>query len=97
MIDSYQEVAARLRRGVVTERMPDGRLVVREEWSERVFNCDTLRLIAGPRLEYAVGTDVLILAADDDEDTGYVLGALGRPNAEEISSSLPFKRSVGSK
>jgi hypothetical protein len=77
MIDSYQEVATRLRRGVVTGRTIDGQLTVRAEYSDRVFSCETLRLIAGPRLEYTVGTQVLILASDDDDETAYILGALG--------------------
>jgi len=77
MIDSFQEVAARLRRGVVTGRTTDGRLIVRDAWGERVLTCDTLRLVAGPRLEYPTGTRVLVLASDDDEEAGYVLGALG--------------------
>jgi hypothetical protein len=82
MLDSYQEVAARLRRGVVTTGTSDGRLVVREDWSDRTFTCDTLRLIAGPRLEYRPGQEVLILAADDISGIGYVLGVLGRSSGE---------------
>ena len=77
MIDSYQEVATRMRRGVVSGSTSEGRLLVREQWSDRVFTCDALRLIAGPRLEYRVGTEVLLLVSDDDEEIGYVLGALG--------------------
>ena len=77
MVDSYQEVAARMRRGTITGWSADRRLLVRAEWSEQVFICDVLRLIAGPRLEYPVGTGVAFLASDDEQESGYVLGALG--------------------
>jgi len=86
MIDSYQEVAARLRRGVVTGSTIDGRIRVREEYGERVFTCDTLRLVAGPRLSYTIGTEVLLLASDDDDEIGYVLGALDGSGADTSAS-----------
>lgn len=92
MIDSYLEVATRLKRGVVTRSTIDGRLVVREEDGDREFVCDALRLIAGPRIEYPAGTEVLIIA-DDDDTTGYVLGALGPSSVEpEVLSRVAVTR-----
>lgn len=87
MIDSYQDVGARLRRGVVTGSTQGGRLLVREDLNERTFTCESLRLSAGPRFDYVDGTEVVFVAADDDEQYGYILGALERPNTEPTSAA----------
>ena len=86
MIDSFQDLGARLRRGAVAGPMIDGRVRVREDCSGRLFTCETLKLNAGPALSFREGVDVAFISENGDEQTGFVLGIIERPDA--IPSSV---------
>ena len=81
MIDSYQDIGARVRRGSVAGHMVDGRVRVREDCTGGLFACEALKLTAGPALEFREGADVVFVAEDGDDHFGYILGILERPDA----------------
>jgi hypothetical protein len=78
MIDSYQDVGARVRRGAIAGHTVDGHVRVREDCSGQLFACETLRLTAGPALVLCEGADVVFVAEDGDDHVGYILGILER-------------------
>jgi len=79
MLDVYQAVAARVRRGGVVAVLAGGRAQVRDENSGRVFACDLLRITSGPPPEVIAGLDVIFVAEEDDEH-GYILGIIEPPS-----------------